>query len=145
MIMGIAAASPQSEKTNLAIGISMQFLALAYGPAVGSSLAVAGEVSASRLRAKSQGIAFGFQAITSTVWVTVLPYMFNKDEGNMGGHIGWVFFGMTLLVMVAVFFDVPGTKGRTFHELDIMFERKVPARAFAKYVIDDNEDEARVV
>ncbi|KAF5970911.1 maltose permease [Fusarium coicis] len=136
LIMGVAAASPQSEKTNLAIGISMQFLALAYGPAIGSSLAVAGEVSASRLRAKSQGIAFGFQAITSTVWVTVLPYMFNKDEGNMGGHIGWVFLGMTLLMMVAVFFDVPGTKGRTFHELDIMFEKKIPARHFEHYKSD---------
>ncbi|KAF5644085.1 maltose permease [Fusarium sp. NRRL 52700] len=136
MIMGVAAACPKSEKTNLAIGISMQFLALAYGPGVGSSLAVAGEVSASRLRAKSQGIAFGFQAITSTVWVTVLPYMFNKDEGNMGGHIGWVFFGMTLLMMVAVFFDVPGTKGRTFHELDVMFEKKIPARHFEHYKSD---------
>ncbi|KAG5801813.1 hypothetical protein H9Q74_013616 [Fusarium xylarioides] len=136
LIIGIAAASPQSEKTNLAIGVSMQFLALAYGPAIGSSLAVAGEVSASRLRAKSQGIAFGFQAITSTVWVTVLPYMFNKDQGNMGGYIGWVFLGMTLLMMVAVFFDVPGTKGRTFHELDIMFEKKIPARHFEHYKSD---------
>ncbi|XEV05020.1 hypothetical protein FSHL1_010307 [Fusarium sambucinum] len=133
LIMGVAASCPQSEKTLLAIGIVMQCTCLAYGPAVGSSLAVAGEVSASRLRAKSQGIAFGFQAIVSTVWVTVLPYMFNKDEGNMGGHIGWVFFGMTILTMVAVYFDVPGTKGRTFHELDIMFEKKISARHFEHY------------
>jgi hypothetical protein len=136
LIMGVAASCPQSNKTLLAIGIVMQFTCLAYGPAIGSSLAVAGEVSASRLRAKSQGIAFGFQAITSTVWVTVLPYMFNKDEGNMGGHIGWVFFGMTVLMMVAVYFDVPGTKGRTFHELDIMFEKKIPARHFEVYKSD---------
>ncbi|KAJ3540813.1 hypothetical protein NM208_g4893 [Fusarium decemcellulare] len=135
-IMGVAASCPQSEKTLLAIGIVMQFTCLAYGPGVGSSLAVAGEVSASRLRAKSQGIAFGFQAITSTVWVTVLPYMFNKDQGNMGGHIGWVFFGMTILMIVAVYFDVPGTKGRTFHELDMMFEKKIPARHFESYKID---------
>ncbi|KAH7198417.1 general substrate transporter [Fusarium flagelliforme] len=117
-IMGVSASCPQSEKTLLAIGIVMQFTCLAYGPAIGSSLAVAGEVSASRLRAKSQGIAFGFQALSSTVWVTVLPYMFNKDQGNMGGHIGWVFFG---------------TRGRTFHELDTMFERKVSARHFEDY------------
>ncbi|CAF3635296.1 unnamed protein product [Fusarium graminearum] len=133
LTMGVAASCPQSQRTLMAIGIVMQCLSLAYGPAVGSSLAVAGEVSASRLRAKSQGIAFGFQAITSTVWVTVLPYMFNKDEGNMGGHIGWVFFGMTVLIMLAVYFDVPGTKGRTFHELDIMFEKKISARHFESY------------
>ncbi|SPJ90420.1 related to maltose permease [Fusarium torulosum] len=136
LIMGVAASCPQSEKTLLVIGIVMQFTCLSYGPALGSSLAVAGEVSASRLRAKSQGIAFGFQAITSTVWVTILPYMFNKDEGNMGGHIGWVFFGMTILMIVAVYFDVPGTKGRTFHELDIMFEKKIPARHFEAYKSD---------
>ncbi|KAM0230813.1 hypothetical protein ACHAP5_011257 [Fusarium lateritium] len=133
LIMGIAAACPQSEKTLLCIGIVMQCLAFAYGPGVGSSLAVAGEVSASRLRAKSQGIAFSFQAITSTVWVIVLPYMFNKDQGNMGGHIGWVFFGMTVLMITAVYFDVPGTKGRTYHELDLMFEKKIPARHFESY------------
>ncbi|KAI1066053.1 hypothetical protein LB507_001289, partial [Fusarium sp. FIESC RH6] len=133
LIMGVSASCPQSEKTLLAIGIVMQFTCLSYGPAIGSSLAVAGEVSASRLRAKSQGIAFGFQALSSTVWVTVLPYMFNKDEGNMGGHIGWVFFGMTVVMILTVYFDVPGTKGRTFHELDTMFERTVSARHFEDY------------
>ncbi|KAL3470884.1 general substrate transporter [Aspergillus californicus] len=131
--MGIAASVPQSSKTLLAIGVSLQFTCLSYGPAIGSTLAVAGEVSASRLRAKSQGLAFAFQAIVGTVWTIVLPYMFNKDQGNMGGHIGWVFFGMTVLMFLAVYFDVPGTKGRTFHQLDLMFEREIPSRHFESY------------
>ncbi|KAI9172765.1 maltose permease [Paramyrothecium foliicola] len=133
LIMGVAACLPQSPKTLMAIGFSLQFTSLAYGPAVGSAYAIAGEVSATRLRAKSQGIAFSWQAIVSTAWSVVLPYMYNKDEANMGGHIGWVFLGMAIIMVVVVYFDVPATKGRTFQELDEMFERRVPARQFRKF------------
>lgn len=133
LTMGVAACFPASDKSLLAIGLALQCTGIAFGPTVGTGFAVAGEVSAIRLRAKSQGIAFGWQAIVSTVWTIVLPYMFNKDQGNMGGHLGWVFFGMAVVVAVIVYYDVPGTKGRTFAELDVMFERKVPARHFEKY------------
>lgn len=133
LIMGIAACMPQTPSTLMAIGFSLQFTSLAYGPAVGSAFSIAGEVSAIRLRAQSQGIAFSWQALASTVWSIVLPYMFNKDEGNMGGHIGWVFLGMGIIMVVVVYFDVPATKGRTFQELDEMFEHRISARQFRNY------------
>jgi hypothetical protein len=101
-------------------------------------MAVAGEVSASRLRAKSLGIGNGFQAIAGTIWTIVMPYLFNQDQANLGGNIGWIFFGMGLLMLVLVYFDVPGTKGRTFEELDIMFARRVPARHFEKYKLEES-------
>ncbi|KAM0326526.1 hypothetical protein ACHAQA_006395 [Verticillium albo-atrum] len=131
--MGVAACFPQSSTSLMVIGFALQCTSIAFGPAVGSAYAISGEVSAIRLRAKSQGIAFGWQALVSTVWTIVLPYMFNKDQGNMGGHLGWVFFGMGIVMAVIVYFDVPGTKGRTFHELDMMFERRIPARKFEQY------------
>lgn len=136
LIMGVAACVPQSQATLMAIGVSLQFVSLSYGPSIGSAMAVAGEVSASRLRAQSQGIAFAFQATVSTIWTIVLPYMFNRDQANMGGHIGWVFFGMTVIMMVTVYFVVPGTKGRSFRELDEMFSMKIPARQFEGYKFD---------
>lgn len=36
---------------------------------------------------------------------------------------------------VWTYFYVPETKGRTYEELDIMFERKVPTREFTDYSI----------
>ena len=43
---------------------------------------------------------------------------------------------MRLLMLLVLYFDVPGTKGRTYEELDIMFERQVPAKHFEKYRLD---------
>lgn len=133
LIMGIGGVVPRSTSSLLAIGIALQFTSITYGPAVGSSMAVAGEVSATRLRAKSVGIGYTWSCIVSIVWTIVLPYLFNTDEANLGGNIGWIFLGMGLIVGALVFFFVPETKGRSFDELDMLFERRVPARAFAKH------------
>jgi SP family general alpha glucoside:H+ symporter-like MFS transporter len=38
--------------------------------------------------------------------------------------------------LIWVFFRLPETGGRTFEELDILFERRVPARKFARTKID---------
>jgi hypothetical protein len=64
-------------------------------------------------------------------------YLFNQDQGNLGSNIGWIFFSIGLLMLVAMYFDVPGTKGQIFEELDIVFEKRVSARHFEKYRLDD--------
>jgi MFS transporter, SP family, general alpha glucoside:H+ symporter len=139
LIMGIGGVLRQSQTTLLVIGVALQFTSISYGPAVGASNAVAGEVSATRLRAKTLGIGTAFSAIAGTIWTIVLPYLFNQDQANLGGNIGWIFFGMGLIMLVVLYFDVPGTKNRTFEELDIMFEKKVSARRFEKYVLNQPE------
>ncbi|KAM0812368.1 putative Major facilitator superfamily (MFS) profile domain-containing protein [Seiridium cardinale] len=133
LIMGIGGVVQRSTSSLLAIGIALQFTSITYGPAIGSSMAVAGEVSATRLRAKSVGIGYTWSCICSIVWTIVLPYLFNTDEANLGGNIGWIFFGMGLIMAVLIWFFVPETKSRSFDELDILFERRVAARAFSKY------------
>lgn len=135
-IMGIGGVLPRSNSTLLAIGVSLQFTSISYGPAVGASVAVAGEVSAARLRAKSVGLGTGFMYITSTIWTIVMPYLFNQDEANLGGNIGWIFLGMGLIMLVVMFFYIPETKDRSFDELDILFEKKVPTRDFKKHFVD---------
>jgi MFS transporter, SP family, general alpha glucoside:H+ symporter len=132
-IMGVGAVVPRTNASLLTIGVALQFTSITYGPAVGSSMAVAGEVSATRLRAKSVGIGYGWSCLASIVWTIALPYLFNSDEANLGGNIGWIFLGMGLIMLALVFFLVPETKGRSFDELDILFERGVTARGFAKY------------
>lgn len=134
LIMGIAGAMARTPTTLTVIGVALQFTSISYGPGVGASMAVAGEISASRLRAKSLGLGAAFSAICSTVWNVVMPYLFNQDQANLGGNIGWIFFGMGSVYLVIVYFDVPGTKGRTFEQLDVMFEKRIPARKFEGYV-----------
>lgn len=96
-------------------------------------MAVAGEVSAVRLRAKSMAIGFGFNYFFSTVWNVAIPYLYNIDEANLGGKIGWIFAGMGAIALVTIHSEIPETKGRSFEELDEMFNEKVRTRAFRKY------------
>ncbi|KAK0611311.1 hypothetical protein B0T14DRAFT_594440 [Immersiella caudata] len=132
LIMGIGGVLQQNRTTLMMIGVALQFTSISYGPAVGASNAVAGEVSATRLRAKSLGIGSAFGAVAGTFWTIVMPYLFNQDQANLGGNIGWIFFAMGVAYLVLLYFDVPGTKGRSFEELDTMFEMGVSSRRFEK-------------
>lgn len=136
LIMGICGTMPRTETNMTIIGLALLITSISYGPAVGAVNAVAGETSAMQLRSKSMGLGQAWGAVTSTIWQIVLPYLFNTDEANLGGNIGWIFFGQAVLYLVVLYVDVPGTKWRTYEELDIMFEKRIPARRFEGYKFD---------
>lgn len=94
------------------------------------------EVSAARVRSKSIAIATAAQAILGIVMTVAIPYMINPDQANMQGKLGFFFGGLAFLCLVWAWFRLPETKDRTYEELDIMFERRVPARQFKQYVVD---------
>jgi SP family general alpha glucoside:H+ symporter-like MFS transporter len=96
-------------------------------------MAIAGEVSAVRLRAKSMAIGFTFNYFFSTVWNVAIPYLYNTTEANLGGKIGWIFAGMGIITLGIIFFEIPETKGRSFEELDEMFSSGVGTRAFRNH------------
>jgi len=91
------------------------------------------EISGSRLRGKTIAIATAVQAIASIVFTVAMPYMLNSDEANWRGKAGFLFGGISLVCAIWCFFRIPESRGRTFEELDILFEKKVPAREFSKY------------
>jgi MFS transporter, SP family, general alpha glucoside:H+ symporter len=106
-----------------------------FGPVIGPATSIAGEVSGTRLRAKSQAIGFAFNYFFSTVWNVVVPYMFNPDQGNLGGKIGWIYAATCLTAIVIVYFEFPETKNRTYIELDHMFDMRLSSRNFAGFVV----------
>lgn len=101
------------------------------GPAIGPAMAVAGEVSQVRLRSKSQSIGFMFNYFYSTVWNVVVPYMFNTNEGNLGGKMGFIFLATAIIAWVIIYLEFPETKDRTYAEIDAMFESKTSSRRFS--------------
>ncbi len=60
-------------------------------------------------------------------------------ELNWGGKIGLFFMGTGMLAFALTWRCVPETKGRTFQELDHLFENKTAARAFRKSVVPRDE------
>lgn len=133
-IMGIAASVPTSSSTSRwCVAITLQMVWLSIGPANGPALSVAAEVSTMRLRAKTLAIGFFFNYFYSTVWNIVVPYMFNTGYGDLGGLMGWIFFGTCLISFVIMWFEIPDTKDLTASQIDERFEMRVKTRAFQTY------------
>ncbi|KAI0809740.1 sugar porter family MFS transporter [Xylaria sp. FL0064] len=106
---------------------------LSIGPI---TFVILGECSATRVRSKTIAVATAVQAVIGIVMTVAIPYMINPDEANLQGKLGYYFGGLGALCLVWSYFRVPETKGRTYEELDVLFDRKVPAREFKKYRID---------
>lgn len=95
-----------------------------------------GETSSPSLRAKTTAVATATQAVFGIVMNIVIPYMVNPDEGNMQGKVGFVFGGLGVIATVLCYLYIPDLKGRTFEEIDLMFDNRVPPRKMGGYVIE---------
>ncbi|KAK1596975.1 alpha glucoside transporter [Colletotrichum navitas] len=94
------------------------------------------EASATRVRSKTIALATAAQGVLGIIMTVAIPYMINPDEANMQGKLGFFFGGLAALCLVWAWFRVPETAGRTYEELDILFEQRVPARKFKGYVVE---------
>lgn len=112
---------------------------LTLGP---QSFGLAAEVSATRLRSATVALARMAYMIVSLVGNTVEPYLINPTAANLKGKTAFVWFGVSVLTIIWCAFRMPETKGITYAELDILFEKHTPAWRFKKArvdIIDDDE------
>ena len=94
------------------------------------------EISSTRLRAKTVVIARIVYNIFGIVNAVIMPYFLNTDALNWGGKTGLFWAGLCFLCLVWTYFRVPEPKGRTYGELDVLFENHVSARDFRKTAVD---------
>lgn len=106
---------------------------LSIGPI---TFVILGECSATRVRSKTIAVATAAQAVVGIAMTVAIPYMINPAEANMQGKLGYFFGGLGVFCLIWAYFRIPETKGRTYEELDILFERKIPARKFKGYQVD---------
>lgn len=99
--------------------------------------AVMGEIPSTTVRGKSIGLACSFAHIFSLAITAGLPYAMSPIEANWNGKIGFLFGGLSILIIVWACLCLPESQGRTFGEIDILFERKVPAWKFASTDVTD--------
>ncbi|KAF2098591.1 maltose permease [Rhizodiscina lignyota] len=93
------------------------------------------ETSATRLRGHTVAIALIAYSSLGIVYNVASPYLLDNTEANLGAKTGLIYGSISLLSCIWCYFRLPECKGRTFEELDIMFERKVSTREFKNYVI----------
>ena len=109
-----------------------------------ASYVVGSETSSLRLRAKTQGIGWAVGGIGNFAFSTVTPFIYNADAGNLRSKIGFVWAGICGLTIVATWFVIPETFGRTPLQLDLMFEQKLSTRKFQHWVGEEDLDLATI-
>ncbi|ORX36696.1 alpha-glucoside:hydrogen symporter [Kockovaella imperatae] len=97
---------------------------------------IVGEVSSTRLRVKTVGLARITYNIVGIVAGILNTYMMNPLAWGWKGYAGFFWFVSCVLCWIWSYFRLPECKGRTYRELDILFERHVSARRFRRTEVD---------
>ncbi|KAG0652307.1 maltose permease MAL31 [Hyphodiscus hymeniophilus] len=100
------------------------------------SFALAAEISATRLRAQTISVARNMYNVVQIIANTVEPYLINPTEANLKGKTAFVWMAVATVTIIWALFRLPEVKGRTYEELDILFEKGVPAWRFKGTQID---------
>ncbi|KAJ5458129.1 hypothetical protein N7475_009517 [Penicillium sp. IBT 31633x] len=93
------------------------------------------EIPSTRLRIKSAVLARNSYNIASIVANLLNPPILNPTAWNLKGKGGFIWAPFCLTCLAWSFFRLPEPKGRTPTELDILFEKKMPARKFSKVAV----------
>ncbi|KAF4471325.1 hypothetical protein FALBO_1765 [Fusarium albosuccineum] len=139
MILGFLGLVPESnrDKGSLATGSMMIVWALFYQLSVGTvCYSLVGELSSRRLQIKTVVLGRILYNIVSIINAVLLPYMINPTAWDWGNYTGFFWAGICFLCIIYTFFRLPEPNGRTFAELDVLFEKRIPARKFASTDVD---------
>lgn len=113
------------------IGSLLLVYTLTYNCTVGPvCYSLVSEMSSTRLKTKTVVLARNTYNILGIVPNVLTPLMLNPSAWNWGAKAGFFWAGSCLICFVWTFFRLPEPKGRTYGELDILFEQGVSARKF---------------
>ncbi|KAJ7600403.1 MFS transporter [Mycena floridula] len=133
-ILGFLGLVPESHNkaASLATGSIMLLWALCYQLTVGTvCYSLVAELSTRRLQIKTVVLGRNLYNIVGIVCSVLTPYMLNPGEWNWGNYAGFFWAAICFCCIIYTYFRVPEPAGRTFAELDLLFERGVSARKFS--------------
>lgn len=117
--------------TSYATGSLLLLFTLIYDITIGTVVySIVAEISSSRLRTKTIVLARSLYNVQGVINGVITPYMLNPNYWNWKAKAGFFWAGYGFLYLVWAFFRLPEPKGRTYGELDLLFEQCVPARRF---------------
>ncbi|KAJ5612905.1 sugar transporter [Penicillium lagena] len=141
MLMGIGFASLASNATNTApsyaIGSLLLVYTLIYDIGVGTvAYSMVAETPSTRLRTKTIVLARNLYNVQGIINGVITPYMLNQTAWNWKAKAGFFWAGTSFLCLIWTYFRLPEPKGRTYGELDVLFENGISARKFKSTVVD---------
>jgi SP family general alpha glucoside:H+ symporter-like MFS transporter len=138
-ILGFLGLVPESnrEKGALATGSIMVVWSLIYQLTVGTvAYSLVGELSSRRLQIKTVVLGRNLYNVVGIINAVLTPYMLNPTAWDWSNYAGFFWGGICFLCVIYTYFRLPEPNGRTFAELDVLFERKISARKFASTQVD---------
>ncbi|TVY82806.1 Maltose permease MAL31 [Lachnellula suecica] len=140
LIIGLTSIAPASNvPSRWAIGSMLLLFTLIYDLTVGPvCYALVAEVSSTRLKAKTIVLARNLYNIGGIVVNILTTYQLTPTPSGWGWGAKSAFFwaGSCFLCVVWVYFRLPEPKGRTYGEMDVLFERRISARKFKETKLD---------
>jgi len=140
LIIGLTSIAPESNiASRWAIGSMLLIFTFVYDFTVGPvCYSLVAEVSSTRLKAKTIVLARNFYNIGGIVVNVLTTYQLTPKPNGWGWSAKSAFFwaGSCALCIVWIFFRLPEPKGRTYGEMDVLFERGIPARKFRDTKLD---------
>ena len=137
LTMGFVGLSPNKEASSLATGSLMIVWAAFYQFSVGTiSFSLVSEMSTRRLQVKTVALSRVAYNVAAIVVNVLTPYMINPTAWDWGSFAGFFWAGTCFIMIFYHYFRLPEPSGRSFAELDILFERRVPARKFKTAKVD---------
>ncbi|TRX99007.1 hypothetical protein FHL15_000349 [Xylaria flabelliformis] len=138
-IAGSVGVSVAASNAQASLGLIISVL-FTLGPAP-ASWVIIGETSSIRLRPLTTGIGRASYYIVEIPLIFLSSYLLNPTGANLGGRCGYVWGGTGLFCLVVAYFWLPEMRGRSYREIDILFNRKVPARKWKTTEVDAQDDE----
>ncbi|KAH8600238.1 general substrate transporter [Bisporella sp. PMI_857] len=126
---------PGTKSTGRAVvGMSIIYMVGYNGMVATYAWISGGELPSQRLRSYTFGLATAMGFLTAWLATFTAPYFINPESLNWGPRYGYIWTPSCLIGAVWVYFYLPEVKGRTLEEIDEMFEARLPAKKFRKYV-----------
>ncbi|KAF2183967.1 maltose permease MAL61 [Zopfia rhizophila CBS 207.26] len=144
LIMGFLGLVPAAnkDKAALATGAIMIVWAMFYQLTVGTvCYSLVAELSTRRLQIKTVVLGRNLYNVVGIICSVLSPYMLNPGAWNWSNFTGFFWGGICFLCIIYTYFRLPEPKGRSFAELDLLFERGVSARKFASTNVDVFEEQ----
>lgn len=142
IILGVCASVKQNSATNYAQAILGILISFVFAGAMGPiSYTVIAETSSVRLRALSTGVGRAAYYVAEIPMIYLASKMLNPTGWNLAGKCGYVWGGTALVCWVTAYFFLPELKHRSYREIDILFNRRVPAREFKSTILDVKDNE----
>ncbi|PNY29695.1 General alpha-glucoside permease [Tolypocladium capitatum] len=133
----ISLAGEHNQAASWATGSMLLVYTFVYDSTVGPvCYSLVSELSSTRLRAKTVVLSRNLYNIFSIINGVIFPYMLNPTAWNWRGKAGFFWAGLCFLCVLWSFFRLPEPKGRTYAELDVLFEQRISARKFKTTKVD---------